>query len=265
MVLLRTSGLSSRRLKEVWDCADACEPKGSLTMPEFWVACDAVAALQHGGTLEPPAPPPAAPDAALPRLGSKFAAQVVFSKRRSAVIPEAPVAEAAPAAAEAKAVEGAEGVVAGKRHGHGSQELVNRLFTAETAPALPAVGKSVFAVQAAAAHWHKAVEQGTRWLRPAEDECFAGLWARATADAGSQHAHDPAAFLSASGLPQATLREIWKQSDRVEPKGKLSRAEFYTACKLVACAQDGREYESLEAALAAVVPLPKFEGGSSVA
>lgn len=63
-------------------------------------------------------------------------------------------------------------------------------------------------------------------------------------------------FFSTSGLPQRDLKKVWGLSDTVAPKGKLSKPEFFRACKFVAIRQSGGELAP--ASLESGVPLPKL-------
>jgi len=66
-------------------------------------------------------------------------------------------------------------------------------------------------------------------------------------------------FLTLSGLPQETLKQIWSLSDTNDPRGQLTRDEFFTACKLIATAQAGRPL--VPAFITAKgIPLPTFDG-----
>ena len=63
-------------------------------------------------------------------------------------------------------------------------------------------------------------------------------------------------FLGKSGLPKGNLSRIWKLSSIEVPKNKLSKDEFFRACKYIAIKQSGRELEESE--LAKPAPVPKL-------
>ncbi|XP_061539075.1 epidermal growth factor receptor substrate 15 isoform X3 [Phycodurus eques] len=77
---------------------------------------------------------------------------------------------------------------------------------------------------------------------------------------GRVAAADAALFLKQSGLADLVLGKIWDLSDS-ERKGSLNKQQFFTALRLVACAQNGLEValKSLNVA----VPPPKFQDTSS--
>ncbi|XP_061634897.1 epidermal growth factor receptor substrate 15 isoform X4 [Phyllopteryx taeniolatus] len=77
---------------------------------------------------------------------------------------------------------------------------------------------------------------------------------------GRVAAADAALFLKRSGLADLVLGKIWDLSDS-ERKGSLNKQQFFTALRLVACAQNGLEValKSLNVA----VPPPKFQDTSS--
>lgn len=62
-----------------------------------------------------------------------------------------------------------------------------------------------------------------------------------------------------SGLPQQTLKLVWKLSDTAKPSGQLNEREFYVACKLIAIAQDGRAVDLASLPVTGLA-LPKFGG-----
>ncbi|XP_061539074.1 epidermal growth factor receptor substrate 15 isoform X2 [Phycodurus eques] len=76
---------------------------------------------------------------------------------------------------------------------------------------------------------------------------------------GRVAAADAALFLKQSGLADLVLGKIWDLSDS-ERKGSLNKQQFFTALRLVACAQNGLEValKSLNVA----VPPPKFDTSS---
>eukprot|EP00039_Didymoeca_costata_P010743 m.145398 g.145398 ORF g.145398 m.145398 type:complete len:1078 (+) comp14945_c1_seq1:142-3375(+) len=72
-------------------------------------------------------------------------------------------------------------------------------------------------------------------------EWYESLWSEAPTDGTYLPAGAAVKFLTSSKLPQADLKEVWGHSDKDAPKGKLSKEEFFTACKLVALRQNGSE------------------------
>ena len=100
-------------------------------------------------------------------------------------------------------------------------------------------------------------------------QAYQQLWCDAWGDpaAGSDQlllASKAAAFFQSSGLGNTVLQKIWRLSDTVLPKGKLSQAEFYTALKLISLSQMGKPIEPATTANLRVkgVPLPVLKGGS---
>lgn len=81
-------------------------------------------------------------------------------------------------------------------------------------------------------------------LSPAEVELYGRLWREALTLCGAPPdgpLQGPAAasFLERSGLSQAVLHEVWRRAD-VLNLGAMDSAAFARACRLVACAQNGK-------------------------
>ena len=72
---------------------------------------------------------------------------------------------------------------------------------------------------------------------------------------GTVSATEAAKFLKLSGLPNETLKKIWELSDR-DNRGCLDRQGLFTACKLVALCQSGKDADL--GRLLDKAPLPKF-------
>eukprot|EP00040_Diaphanoeca_grandis_P022555 m.121520 g.121520 ORF g.121520 m.121520 type:complete len:1909 (+) comp28862_c0_seq1:110-5836(+) len=85
---------------------------------------------------------------------------------------------------------------------------------------------------------------------------FNSLWNNVDTFDGYFPAKSAVTFLETSGLNHETLGQVWSLSDTIDPKGFLSRSEFFTACKLVALAQ--HQVPLLLENLAVSAPLPKL-------
>ena len=85
-------------------------------------------------------------------------------------------------------------------------------------------------------------------------------WASSGQADGLLPASKAVPLLSTSGLPKNTLQNIWRMSDKSDPRGKLSEDEFYTALKLVAILQNGGDVNALDAP---GIPVPRFGEGSA--
>ena len=83
---------------------------------------------------------------------------------------------------------------------------------------------------------------------------YDALWEEAGTTDGFLAAGAAVKFLGTSGLPQADLGKIWGMSDYLAPKGKLSKDEFFVACKLVAIKQSGGEMSMANCANVAALP-----------
>eukprot|EP00729_Bicosta_minor_P009085 gene9085-26819_t len=91
-------------------------------------------------------------------------------------------------------------------------------------------------------------------LGASDVQAYGELWRKAWGDpvpaagsAGSTQtqllllpASKAAGFFQSSGLGNKALQAIWRLSDTLPPKGKLSQAEFNTALKLISLAQAGK-------------------------
>eukprot|EP00037_Helgoeca_nana_P030493 m.377470 g.377470 ORF g.377470 m.377470 type:complete len:1639 (+) comp28205_c0_seq3:258-5174(+) len=86
---------------------------------------------------------------------------------------------------------------------------------------------------------------------------YESLWAQAVPTGTSLHPAGAKDFFELCGLPKYTLKQIWATSDVAEPRGRLGRDEFFTACKLIAAAQAGMPLTP-ESVIARGVPLPSF-------
>jgi len=82
------------------------------------------------------------------------------------------------------------------------------------------------------------------------------LWVESGSAGGFLPAGGAVKFLGSSGLPTPELGKIWGLSDKDVPKGKLSKPEFYVACKLVAVRQNGGDIAL--AGCGGTTPLPKL-------
>ena len=85
---------------------------------------------------------------------------------------------------------------------------------------------------------------------------YEALWEEADTAAGFLAAGAAVKFLGTSKLPQGDLKTIWGLSDTVAPKGKLSKDEFFCACKFVAVKQNGGELAA--GSLSTATPAPKL-------
>ena len=85
---------------------------------------------------------------------------------------------------------------------------------------------------------------------------YDALWEQASTEDDALAVDAAVQFLCKAGLPQADLLKIWGLSDFKEPKGKLSKGEFFVALKLVALKQSGGAISMANCANEA--PLPKM-------
>ena len=98
-------------------------------------------------------------------------------------------------------------------------------------------------------------------LSNSDHAVYEGHWAKAGIVEGFLPAGSALGFFGKSGLEQTlpgSLRTIWELVDTAEPRGKLSKDDFFRACKLVAQAQAGVADLSL-AGIAAPGTLPQFD------
>jgi len=86
---------------------------------------------------------------------------------------------------------------------------------------------------------------------------YDSLWGKAPTDSGFLAAGGAVKFLGYSRLPMDDLKAIWSLSDKIAPKGKLCKDEFFAACKYVAIKQNGGDLTAA-GVLATTMPLPKF-------
>jgi len=97
-------------------------------------------------------------------------------------------------------------------------------------------------------------------LRPSEHGAYSSLFDVASGGKGSKiNGKEAADFLSRSGLPKETLREIWTIADQNEEMA-LTRENFYIALRLVALAQNQHQVSAESIVSDIEVPLPKFKG-----
>ena len=86
---------------------------------------------------------------------------------------------------------------------------------------------------------------------------YEDLWSKAPTDSGFLAAGGAVKFLGYSRLPMDDLKAIWGLSDKIAPKGKLCKDEFFAACKYVAIKQNGGDLNAA-GVLAVSMTLPKF-------
>ena len=70
---------------------------------------------------------------------------------------------------------------------------------------------------------------------------YSTWWADISKGATSLDASTAVSFFQTSGLDNVVLKQVWDDSDMVEPHGELSQSEFFTACKMISLLQAGTE------------------------
>lgn len=93
-------------------------------------------------------------------------------------------------------------------------------------------------------------------LSPTQHKEYTELWDSSQIVDGALEATAAVPFLGKSELPKSDLKKIWKLADTSTPKGRLTKDEFFVACKLVAQRQAGSEITVDH--LGAPTPMPRF-------
>eukprot|EP00041_Stephanoeca_diplocostata_P032452 m.1040055 g.1040055 ORF g.1040055 m.1040055 type:complete len:947 (+) comp24152_c0_seq10:199-3039(+) len=100
-------------------------------------------------------------------------------------------------------------------------------------------------------------------LNDVEKNVYEGLWKRVQgSERGFVEARPTAQYLTHAGLDNVTLGHIWNLSDILEPKGQLSKGEFFVALKLIALTQSTGKF-SIDA-LKAPAKIPQLRGQTEV-
>jgi EH domain-containing protein 1 len=112
---------------------------------------------------------------------------------------------------------------------------------------------------------HQEEHRGEILKMGAHEALFARLFLAADAERqGAIGGAQAVAFFSQSGLPVATLKQIWTLADARQQR-VLTRSEFDTALRLVALAQQGHDVfgaDVLDHAAALTLAPPRFIGES---
>eukprot|EP00039_Didymoeca_costata_P007885 m.104836 g.104836 ORF g.104836 m.104836 type:complete len:1742 (-) comp13860_c1_seq2:37-5262(-) len=265
----QTSGLETNVLRKIWNLSDSKPPRGKLDQQEFYVALKYIAISQKGLPLEASQ---LAKETPLPKVGKDTDKQ--GSEKKSETESLAQLKELISLIEEhgSKTEDGHVEVTAGSlaRHSRSSIADITTLvtnakrqslldfdvdaleaaFKDESTPVkLKVIPENLPEKPAALNIEGATVEESTADLPSNEerDAHYEKLWAASKPVDSMLPAKAAVTFFSKSGLPQKALREIWSLSDTTQPKGKLSKTEFYLAMDLIAMAQKGMTLDATRA------------------